>query len=166
MADVKNSKLSKIDAGILDVEDACVVLIRTEWNETIVDELEKGCIEILEQYKIRKIVSVTVPGAVEIPFTILSYLQTVSKKKQPDAFITLGCVIRGETPHFEYVCKMITEGVLQLNLSLPMPTIFSVLTVDDEKQAHERIGGEHGHKGKEAAITALKMISLNRSFKK
>lgn len=166
MADVKNSKLLKIDTGILDIEDACVVLVRTEWNEKIVDELEKGCIEVLEKHKIKKIVSVTVPGAVEIPFTILSYLQTVPKKKQPDAFITLGCVIRGDTPHFEYVCKTITEGVLQLNLSLPMPTIFGVLTVVNEEQARERIGGEHGHKGREAAFTALKMITLNRSFKK
>ena len=84
----------------------------------------------------------------------------------PDAYITLGTVIRGDTPHFDYVCKTITDGVLQLNLSLDVPVIFGVLTVDNEQQAIERIGGKHGHKGEEAALTALKMIALNRKIKK
>jgi len=78
----------------------------------------------------------------------------------------LGCVIRGGTPHFDYVCKAVTEGVLQLNLTLDVPTIFGVLTVDNEEQARERIGGIHGHKGEEAAITAIKMILLTQSSKK
>ena len=76
-----------------------------------------------------------------------------------DAFIALGCVIRGDTPHFDYVCKAATDGVLQLNLTLPVPTIFGVLTVDIPSQAMDRLGGKHGHKGEEAAMTALKMIS-------
>jgi 6,7-dimethyl-8-ribityllumazine synthase len=71
-------------------------------------------------------------------------------------------VIRGGTPHFDYVCKAVTDGVTQLNLSLPIPTIFGVLTVDNEEQAKERIGGIHGHKGEEAAVTAVKMISMTR----
>jgi len=75
-------------------------------------------------------------------------------------------VIRGGTPHFDYICQAVTDGVLQLNLNLPVPTIFGVLTVDNEEQAKERIGGKHGHKGVEAAITAIKMISLDQSFKK
>jgi 6,7-dimethyl-8-ribityllumazine synthase len=70
-------------------------------------------------------------------------------------------VLRGDTPHFEYICRAVTDGILQLNLSLPIPTIFGVLTVDNEQQALERIGGSHGHKGEEAAITALKMISIS-----
>lgn len=75
-------------------------------------------------------------------------------------------MIKGDTPHFDYVCRLVTDGVGQLNLSLPVPTIFGVLTVNTEEQAMERIGGKHGHKGEEAAITALKMISLLESFKK
>jgi 6,7-dimethyl-8-ribityllumazine synthase len=67
-------------------------------------------------------------------------------------------VIRGDTPHFDYVCKAVTDGVIQLNLLLPVPTIFGVLTVDNELQAKDRIGGKHGHKGEEAAVTAIKMI--------
>ncbi|MBA3675703.1 MAG: 6,7-dimethyl-8-ribityllumazine synthase, partial [Chitinophagaceae bacterium] len=80
------------------------------------------------------------------------------------AFIALGCVLRGDTPHFDYVCKAVTDGVIQLNLSLPVPTIFGVLTVDNDKQALDRVGGVHGNKGEEAAISALKMIVLQQSF--
>lgn len=159
MADVTNSKLLNIDTGILK-KGACIVLVKTEWNATIVDELEKGCREKLEGFKAKKIITVTVPGAFEIPFAIKSYWEKTGKKKRPDAFIALACVIRGDTPHFDYVCKAITDGVVQLNLLLPVPTIFGVLTVDNEEQAKERIGGKHGHKGEEAAITALKMINL------
>ncbi len=159
MAHVSKSKLLA-NAGILD-KDACIVLIRTEWNTGIVDELEKGCTELLKENKV-KIITVTVPGAVEIPFAIQSYWQNAKKKKKPDAFIALACVIRGDTPHFDYVCRAVTDGVLQLNLSLPVPTIFGVLTVDNEQQALDRIGGTQGHKGKESAISALKMIGLHR----
>jgi 6,7-dimethyl-8-ribityllumazine synthase len=74
-------------------------------------------------------------------------------------------VIRGGTPHFEYVCQSVTSGITQLNLSLPVPVIFGVLTVDNMEQARERIGGQHGHKGEEAAITALKMILTNQQLK-
>lgn len=165
MADVTNSKLLNIATGILN-KDACIVLVKTEWNAAIVDELEKGCREKLEEYKVKNIITLTVPGAVEIPFAIKNYWENAGKKKRPDAFVALGCVVRGDTPHFDYVCKLVTDGVLQLNLSLPVPTIFAVLTVENEQQANERIGGKHGHKGEEAAITAIKMISLVNSFKK
>jgi 6,7-dimethyl-8-ribityllumazine synthase len=137
-------------------------LVKTEWNSAIVDQLERGCVASLEKEGIKKIVVITVPGAVEIPFAIKSYWNKAGKKDKPDAFIALGCVIKGDTPHFDYVCRAVTDGVLQLNLQLPVPVIFGVLTVNTEEQAIERIGGKHGHKGEEAAITALKMILLNR----
>ena len=155
-----------MDTGILNVQDACIVLVKTEWNAAIVDELERGAIAELQKHEVKKIITVTVPGAVEIPFAIKSFWQSKQKKKRPDAFIALGCVVRGDTPHFDYVCKAVTDGVVQLNLGLPVPTIFGVLTVDNEEQARERIGGRHGHKGEEAAITALKMISLQHLLKK
>lgn len=161
MAEVTNSKLLNIDAGILR-KSACVVLVKTEWNAAIVDELEKGCRAKLEELKVKKIITVVVPGAFEIPFAVKNYWENKRKKKKPDAFIALGCIIRGDTPHFDYVCKAVTDGVVQLNLLLPVPTIFGVLTVDNEEQARERIGGRHGHKGEEAAITAVKM--LNRDY--
>jgi len=160
MAEVSNSKLLNTDTGI-PKKDAFIVLVKTEWNAAIVDELEKGCREKLGVYKVKKVITITVPGAFEIPFAIKNYWEKADKKKKPDAFVALGCVIRGDTPHFDYVCKAVTDGVLQLNLLLPVPTIFGVLTVDNELQATERIGGKHGHKGEEAAVTAVKMIPLS-----
>ena len=166
MADVINSKLLQIQAGILDQQDACIVLVKTEWNAAVVDELENGCKKILEQYHAKKIITITVPGAVEIPFAIQSYWENTKGKKRPDAFIALACIIRGDTPHFDYVCQSVTAGVTQLNVSLPVPVIFGVLTVNNQEQATERLGGAHGHKGEEAGVTALKMISLKNSFSK
>ena len=165
MAEISNSKLFDNNTGILP-KDACVVIVRTEWNAAIVDKLEEGCKKILDQQGIRSKL-ITVPGAVEIPFGIKSYWDAVHNgDNRPHAFIALGCVLRGDTPHFDYVCKAVTDGILQLNLSLPVPSIFGVLTVDTQQQADERIGGKHGHKGEEAAVTALKMIALQLSFKK
>ena len=158
MADIAKSNLKS--KGIPSAKDAFIVLVKTEWNAAIVDELEAGCRKILQQNQVKKIITITVPGCFEIPFAIRNYREKTTKKKQPHAFIALGCVIRGDTPHFDYVCKAVTDGVLQLNLMLPVPAIFGVLTVDNEEQAKERIGGKHGHKGEEAAITALKMIAL------
>ena len=163
MAEVaKSSLLSTV--GPQDLAGANIVIVRTEWNEAIVGTLEAGCREVLDQAGIPYRV-VTVPGAFEIPFTIRSYWDAHKyKDDRPRAFVALGCVLRGDTPHFEYVCQAVTHGVLQLNMTLPLPTIFGVLTVDNQQQADERIGGKHGHKGKEAAVTAIKMISLQKTF--
>jgi 6,7-dimethyl-8-ribityllumazine synthase len=144
-------------------KNACVVLVKTEWNEPIVNKLESSCIAELQQLGVKKIKTVVVPGAVEIPFAIRAYWDH-NKKKKPDAFIALGCVIKGDTPHFEYVCHSVTEGVLQLNLTLPVPVIFGVLTVNNEEQANERTGGKAGDKGREVARTAIKMIVLKDKF--
>ena len=78
----------------------------------------------------------------------------------------MGCVIQGDTPHFDYVCQSVTNGISLLNIKLPVPVIFGILTVNTEEQANERIGGRHGHKGNEAAITALKMALLKDQLKK
>jgi 6,7-dimethyl-8-ribityllumazine synthase len=157
MAEVTNSKLLNTDTGI-PKKNAFIVLVKTEWNAAIVDELEKGCREKLEALKVKKVITITVPGAFEIPFAIKNYWKKQVRRKSLMHSVALGCVIRGDTPHFDYVCKAVTDGVVQLNLSLPVPTIFGVLTVDNELQAKERIGGKHGHKGEEAAVTAIKMI--------
>ena len=163
MADVKKSNLRQPDTGILH-KNACIVLVKTEWNAAIVDQLERGCIAELEKQGISRIIVLTVPGAVEIPFAIRQYAAKVRKADRADAFIALGCVIQGDTPHFDYVCRSVTDGITGLNVTLDVPTIFGVLTVLNEEQAIQRIGGIHGHKGEEAALTALKMISLNQSL--
>ncbi len=165
MAEISNSKLFDNTTGILS-KDACVVIVRTEWNAAITDKLEEGCRKVLAAHGVEKIKVITVPGAFEISFGIKSYWDTTKYwDNRPHVFIALGCVLRGGTPHFEYVCQAVTEGILQLNLKLPVPTIFGILTVDNQEQADERTGGKHGHKGEEAAITAIKMVALQQSFK-
>ncbi|HRQ52378.1 MAG TPA: 6,7-dimethyl-8-ribityllumazine synthase [Agriterribacter sp.] len=166
MAEITNSNLYHSDTGILP-KDACVVIVRTEWNAAIVDKLEEGCRRVLTEHKVSFSV-ITVPGAFEVPFGISAYWNAhhLQHGSRPHAFIALACVVRGGTPHFDYVCNGITNGIVQLNLTLPVPSVFGVLTVDNNGQAEERAGGIHGHKGEEAAITALRMIALKASFDK
>ena len=156
MSTTGNNALQK---GIPRLKDAFIVIVKTEWNKNIVDKLESGAISILQEQNI-KYKSITVPGSFEIPFAIRMH----ARSKKANAFIALGTVIRGDTPHFDYVCKAITDGVLSLNLMLDVPVIFGVLTVDNMEQAKERIGGSHGHNGEEAALTAIKMMILNKQI--
>lgn len=153
---------TSVNKGIPVIKDAFIVIVKTEWNASIINTLETGVKKICREQGVKYKV-LTVPGAFEIPFAVKNHYAYC--KVLPDAYITLGAVIRGDTPHFDYVCKAITDGVLQLNLSLDIPVIFGVLTVDNEQQALDRIGSKHGHKGEEAAITAIKMIALNRKLK-
>lgn len=158
MATGGNTELNK---GIPQVANAFVVIIKTEWNAHITDKLQEGAVKIFEQQGVgyRTLI---VPGAVEIPFAVRMFAK--SNPEKADAYITLGAVIKGDTPHFDYVCQAVTDGVVWLNMHLDVPTVFAVLTVNTEEQALERIGGIHGHKGEEAAITALKMIALQQSL--
>jgi 6,7-dimethyl-8-ribityllumazine synthase len=159
MATQGNTALSK---GIPVIKDAFVVIVKTEWNAAIINKLEAGVKRVLKAQGVA-CKTLIVPGAFEIPFAVKNHYAYC--KTPPDAYITLGTVIRGDTPHFDYVCKAVTDGVLQLNLSLDVPVIFGVLTLENEQQALERVGGKHGHKGEEAAVTAIKMIALNRKLK-
>ena len=161
MADISNSNIFNAIEDIHHVKDVLVVLVKTEWNASIVDELENGCKRIFDKYGVRY-KTIVVPGAVEIPFAIQ---HCWSHSSEPAAFIALGCVIRGGTPHFDYVCQSVTAGITQLNLTLPVPVLFGILTLDNMQQAMERTGGKHGHKGEEAAISALKMIITAKAIK-
>jgi 6,7-dimethyl-8-ribityllumazine synthase len=142
---------------------ARVAIVHTEWNDKIVRELINGCESIVHKFKGDIVDKVAVPGCFELPFAC-KYLweHYHTEEKRPEAIIAFGAVIRGGTPHFDYVCKAVTDGILQLNLTLPIPVIFGVLTLDNEDQAWERLGGVHGHKGEEAGIAALKMINICR----
>lgn len=159
MATKGNTSLNK---GIPVIKDAFVVIVKTEWNAHIINKLEAGAKKVLKEQGV-SCKTLVVPGAFEIPFAVKNHY--AYSPQPPDAYITLGTIIRGDTPHFDYVCKAVTDGVVQLNLTLDVPVIFGVLTVDNETQAIERIGGVHGHKGEEAAITAIKMMALNRKLR-
>ena len=159
------NNLYNINAGILP-KDACIVIIHTQWNPSIVDKLLAGCVETLQHFGMNNYKIVEVPGAFEIPFAIKHFWESYHNKfEKPQAFIALGCVLRGDTPHFDFVCKAVTDGLLHLNLTLPVPSIFGVLTVDNQQQADDRTGGKHGNKGVDSALAALKMIQLKYSIK-
>ncbi len=150
------------DYSNLQIPSSQVVLVYTEWNHGIIARLLEGAKKILADFPQITIMEIQVPGAVEIPFAVAQYQSHIGA----DAYITLGCVIRGETPHFDVVCKSVTEGITQLNLTLNSPVIFGVLTVNNEDQAYDRLGGKHGHKGEESAIAALKMMAFKNSLKR
>lgn len=163
--------MSDNNASLLDttalksVTGAKVAIVYTEWNEKIVGELINGAERIINEYGMTCVEKLAVPGSFELPFACKQLYDYYHETDEvPEAIIAFGTVIRGGTPHFEYVCKAVTEGILRLNLMLPIPVIFGVLTLDNETQAWERLGGEHGHKGEEAAITALKMIKNGRKL--
>ena len=138
--------------------------MHTEWNDKIVRELKNGCEAIIHRFSGEIIENIVVPGCFELPFAIKHLWEKCKNQNdKPEAIIAFGAVIRGGTPHFDYVCRAVTDGILQLNLTLPIPVIFGVLTLDNDEQAWERLGGPHGHKGEEAAVTALKMIRMMRS---
>lgn len=142
-----------------------VGIVYTEWNDKIVRELMNGCESMIHGLKGDIVRRVPVPGSFELPFgckALWEYYKDHPEK--PEAIIAFGAVIRGGTPHFDYVCKAVTDGIVQLNLMLPVPVIFGVLTLENEEQAWERLGGPHGHKGEEAAITAIKMIKIKREL--
>jgi 6,7-dimethyl-8-ribityllumazine synthase len=142
-----------------------VAVIYTEWNQQIIQALRAGCEEVCTTLQGHITHNIAVPGSFELPFACRQLWQHVGGRSgAPEAIIAFGAVIRGGTPHFDYVCKAVTEGILQLNLELPVPVIFGVLTLDNEQQAWERLGGAHGHKGREAAITAFKMIKAMRQL--
>ncbi len=140
--------------------EAKIAIISTEWNYEINQKLIIGAKEIFSSCTNIDLLEFEVPGAVEIPFAINQCIEN----EIADAYIAFGCVIKGETPHFEYVCKIITGSIALLNVDENEPIIFGVLTVNNEQEAHERLGGKYGHKGKEAAMAALKMIDFYRKI--
>lgn len=141
-------------------EPICVAIIRTQWNEHITTRLSQGAMDTLRECRNVQFEEFVVPGAVELTFAAQQVIDT----EQFDAVIVFGCVIKGDTPHFDYVCQSVTQGVTALNVDSPVPVIFGVLTVFDEQQALDRCGGPAGHKGIEAAHTAMSMVAFKQSL--
>ena len=145
----------------LTTKDLKIGIAFTEWNKHITSILLKGAVDTLLDAGLNQeqIQVASIPGAFELPLAAQMLFNT-----QCDAVLCFGAVVRGETPHFDYVCKAATEGILKVGLDQNKPCIFGVLTVDNEAQAMERCGGVHGHKGKEAATTALWMLAVNQKL--
>lgn len=155
--------LSKYDETLLPSADVLArqryAIIVADWNKEITYALAEGAIDTLLKHGVKdKHISIThVPGTIELTFAA----QRVISVKQPDAVIVIGCVIQGETPHFDYVCQSVTQGVTILNAKGQVPVVFSVLTTLNKQQALDRAGGKLGNKGVEGAITAIQMANIH-----
>ena len=137
-------------------------IVVSEWNFQITSALAEGAVKMLKKHGVRDedILVKYVPGSFELPLGA----QYFAEMENVDAVILLGCVIQGETRHFDFICQGVTQGTVELNLKYNKPFIFGILTTENEQQALDRSGGKHGNKGDEAAVTAIKMVYLKTSF--
>lgn len=137
-------------------------IIWAEWNNEITSALQKGAVDTLLKFgaKPENILSRTVPGSFELTLGA----QLLAKREDIDAVIAIGCVIQGETKHFDFICNSVANGITELNMKYNKPVIFGVLTPNNLQQAIDRAGGKHGNKGDEAAVTAIKMLHLKASL--
>jgi len=142
--------------NLKDVSEKKFGIVMSEWNSSVTESLLEGVLQTLLSRGAQKenIVTVQVPGSFELSLGA----QRMAKKETIDAVICLGCVIQGETRHFEFICHAVTNGLTEVSLKYNKPVIFGVLTTDTYQQALDRAGGKHGNKGDEAAITAIKML--------
>ena len=146
--------------GELDATDMHVAIAVARFNRDITDGLLDGAQRTLEKAGAANVDVVWVPGAFELPLVA----QRLATGGDVDAVICIGAVVRGDTPHFEYVAGECAAGVARVALDTGIPVIFGVLTVDTREQAFDRIGGAEGHKGEEAAATAIEMVALLRAL--
>ena len=144
------------------LDDVRVAIAVAEWNGDITSLLRDGAVKTLIDNGVKPddIETFNVPGAIELTFAASQLIESSNF----DVVIVFGCVERGDTPHFDYVCQSVTQGITMLNSDCDIPVIFGVLTVENHAQALDRCGGPAGHKGVEAAEAALKMVAFRRSL--
>jgi 6,7-dimethyl-8-ribityllumazine synthase len=150
-------------ASVPDISDFKFGIIVSEWNDMVTSALAQGAIDTLIKLGARteNIFSHYVPGSFELPLGGQFLFETVD----PDAVILIGCVIQGETRHFDFICQAVAQGCIELGMKFNKPSVFGVLTTDNLQQAIDRSGGIHGNKGIEAAMTAIKMVDLQKRLK-
>ena len=151
-------RLGRPSASIANTS-AHIAVLATRWNAAVVDKLLAGALETLERAGATHELF-RVPGSFELP----QIARRVARTGRFDAIVPLGCVIRGDTPHFEYVARAATDGLARLSLEQDVPVVFGVLTCDTVAQALDRAGGAEGNKGADAATAALELIALAQSI--
>lgn len=161
-SDLKN--LSVFEGS--EIPDASAMkfgIVWAEWNHNITNALMMGASDTLKQYgaKEESIIVRTVPGAFELTLGA----QYLAEFTDVQAIICIGCVIQGDTKHFDFICDAVAKGITDLNIKHNLPVIFGVLTPNTMEQAEDRAGGKHGNKGDEAAVTAIKMLGLRNSLR-
>jgi len=144
--------------NLIDVSTKRFAVVVSEWNEEVTESLYSGAYQTLIQHGVKpeNILRKQVPGSFELSLGA----QWCAQQDQIDAVICLGCVIQGETRHFDFICDAVAHGITQVSLKYNKPVIFGVLTPNTQQQALDRAGGKHGNKGDEAAITAIKMLGF------
>lgn len=148
--------------NLLDISKKRFAIVVSEWNESVTEALYHGALQTLLDHgaQEKNIVSETVPGSYELSLGA----QWLAERQDIDAVICLGCVIQGETRHFDFICDAVAHGITQVSLKYNKPVIFGVLTPNTQQQALDRAGGKWGNKGDEAAITAIKMLGLKQNL--
>ena len=154
--------MTRVIEGDLIATTASITIVVARFNELVVDSLLKGALDALKRHGVQdsNVTIVKVPGAFELPLAA----KKAAEQEGCDAVIVLGAVIRGGTPHFDYVAGQAASGIAQVGLDSNKPVIFGVLTTDSIEQAVERSGTKAGNKGADAAVTAIEMISLLRKM--
>ncbi|MEM9856391.1 MAG: 6,7-dimethyl-8-ribityllumazine synthase [Bacteroidota bacterium] len=158
MASSEKNLSSYTAKNIDDMRDKRFGIIVSEWNDSVTEALFDGAYNTLRENDIPKenIIRKNVPGSFELTLAA----QWMAEEEHIDAVICLGCVIQGETKHFDFICDAVANGLTNVGLKFNKPVIFGVLTPNTQQQALDRAGGKHGNKGDEAAITAIKMLSF------
>jgi len=154
--------MERID-GRSDGTGMRVAIVAARFNDLIVDRLLDGALMALRSHGVRDddLIAVRVPGAVELPLLA----QALADRDDIDAVVALGCVIRGATSHYDYVCQMVASGIARVGLEASKPVIFGVLTTENLEQAFDRAGGKLGNKGAEAALVAIQTASALRDVR-
>ena len=154
--------MKKITEGDYSANTARFAIVVARFNEFIVDGLQQGALETLTRHGVplSNLSIFKVPGAFELPLVA----RRVARQREYDAIISLGAVIRGATPHFDYVASQCASGLARISLDEDIPVIFGVLTTNTIEEAIERAGSKSGNKGSDAAMTALEMVSLLRTL--
>ena len=146
------------EKNITDISTKKFAIVLAEWNSEVTEALYTGALDTLFKNGAKKenIYRKTVPGSFELTLGA----QWMAQEKEIDAVICLGCIIQGETRHFDFICQAVATGITEVNIKYNKPVIFGVLTTNSQEQAMDRAGGKHGNKGDEAAITAIKMLGF------
>jgi len=162
MASSQKNLSSYSSKNLQDVSTKKISVLVSEWNTEVTEALYEGAFATLIKHGVARenIVKFYVPGSFELPLAA----KWAASQKNIDAVICLGCVIQGETRHFDFINQAVAQGITQVGLDSGKPIIFGVLTPDNQQQALDRAGGKHGNKGDEAAIAAIKMLNLKRQM--
>lgn len=163
MASSAKNLSSFSETNLYEGKDSRYAIVVSEWNSEVTESLYEGAYALLRKSGVpeNNIIKKYVPGSFELTLGA----QWMAKQEPVDAVICLGCVVQGETKHFDFICDAVAHGITNVGLTYNKPVIFGVLTPNTQQQALDRAGGKHGNKGEEAAATALKMLGLKASIK-